>query len=231
MKMFYLLILYGTMYATLFAEINTENTLTDIDNNQYKTVKIGNQIWMAENLKTTHYIDGTEIPEITTPEGWEFTKNGAFCYLNNNPKNNDKSGKLYNWFAVETGKLAPKGWHIPTVNEVNVLIEYLGKETAGAQMKASPKSWYQKDKRLATNTSGFNAIPGGFRNEFNAFDFPNFTAIFWTSDVYVDKPEDVGVYARNGKYAWSYSLFYAFSHVSINDYQKMCGYSVRCIKD
>ena len=79
MKMFYLLILYGTMYATLFAEINTENTLTDIDKNQYKTVKIGNQIWMAENLKTTHYIDGSEIPEITTPEGWEFTKNGAFC--------------------------------------------------------------------------------------------------------------------------------------------------------
>jgi len=109
-------------------EVQEENTsCKDFDGNLYKTISIGNQLWMAENLKTTHYIDGTAIPDITGDTAWNIHPTGAFCIYNNSIENKTTYGLLYNWYAVfDKRELAPDGWHIPSDREWLTLIDFLG---------------------------------------------------------------------------------------------------------
>lgn len=99
--------------------------MRDIEGNVYTTIKIGNQVWTAENLKTTKYNDGTPIPHITYADEWSNLITPGYCYYNNNADNKAKYGALYNFHAVDTGKLAPKGWHVPTGEEWRELEYYL----------------------------------------------------------------------------------------------------------
>ena len=218
---------------------NAYGTVTDIDGNEYKTVKIGNQIWMAENLKTSHYNDGTPIPNVTGDIEWKNLKKGAYCYYDNEIKNNAIYGKLYNWYAVNTGKLAPKGWHVPTHEEWTSLITYLGgKYIAGGKMK-SISYWVGDDgspfmdekgntiglglysNQVGSNSSGFNGLPAGTRsfNDGSSYGI-GIDCNFWSSTEY-----------KTG-FAWGYSLqahnSYCFGtyYLIITD-----GISVRCIKD
>lgn len=124
-------------------------TVTDIENNSYKTIWIGNQHWMAENLRVTQYSDGSSIPNVTDYSEWSALETGAYCwYENSTSENRDDYGALYNYHAVKTNKLCPDGWHLPSEDEVNVLTMHLG----GMEITA--------DK---LNAAGFNFITTGVR--------------------------------------------------------------------
>ena len=195
---------------------NGGSSITDADGNIYHTVIIGTQTWMAENLKTTKYNDGSSIPNVTARSEWIDLSTGAYCNYNNQEKNATIYGRLYNWYAVNTGKLAPKGWHVPTDAEWTVLADFLGGEdVAGDKMKTTT-GW--EDSMGATNESGFSALPGGFRLSFNgAFHSIGSNGVWWTSTRY------------NAHNAWDRELnCYSILH---RHYAPYDGFSVRCVKD
>ncbi|MGC3978546.1 MAG: fibrobacter succinogenes major paralogous domain-containing protein [Paludibacteraceae bacterium] len=178
----------------------TYGTMTDIDGNTYKTVKIGTQTWMAENLKTTKYNDGTAIPNVTNNDTWWSSTTGAYCWYNNDISNKATYGALYNWYAVNTGKLAPKGWHVPTDAEWTTLENYLiangynydgslsGNKIAKALASTtSTTGWSTSTEAGAigndlnkNNRSGFSALPGGSRYD-DGFDGAGKGGYWWSS--------------------------------------------------
>ncbi len=137
------------------------------DGKVYKTVKIGNQVWMAENLNVSKFRNGDPIPEAKSDEEWEKAgrnKQPVWCYYDNEPINGKKYGKLYNWYAViDPRGLAPVGYHIPSETEWTILTDYLGGgEDAEAKMK-SKQGWALVECK-GTNSSGFSGVPGGLRS-------------------------------------------------------------------
>ncbi|SVD09065.1 uncharacterized protein METZ01_LOCUS361919, partial [marine metagenome] len=152
--------------------------VTDIDGNVYGTVQIGDQLWMAENLKVTHYSNGDEIPTGYSNSEWANLSTGAYAVYGDNESNADTYGYLYNWYAVETGNLAPEGWHVATDAEWTALSDYLGgSSVAGGKMKectpgSCPESEYWNSPNTgATNESGFTALPSGSRDYRNGYSF------------------------------------------------------------
>jgi uncharacterized protein (TIGR02145 family) len=204
-----------------------QNNITDIDGNTYKTVKIGSQVWMAENLKTVKYNDGTTIPNITDITQWSNLTTGAWAYYNNDAANNAKYGKLYNWYAVSpttngSKNVCPAGWHVPTDAEWTVLTDYLGGASiAGGKMKEVGTSNWNNYNKYATNLSLFTALPGGNRaekfdgNYFNKGDFG-----YWWSSTDVNS---IG--------AWNRYLRREDGSVDRTELNKNRGFSVRCLKD
>ena len=142
----------------------SDGTVTNIDGNVYKTVKIGKQWWMAENLKTTRYRNGEEIINITDPIQWGALVIGAYCWYNNDISNKGPYGALYNWNAVmDDRNLAPVGWHIPTDEEWTTLSTTLGGESvAGGKLKEAGFSHWNAPNTGATNESGFTVLPNGY---------------------------------------------------------------------
>lgn len=141
-------------------------TLTDQDGNVYKTVTIGTQTWMVENLRTTKYNDGTDIPNVVDDDKWRNLTTGAYCNLLNveNTEIIAIFGRYYNWYAVNTGKLAPNGWHVPTDAEWTKLIDYLGGQyIAAAKLKETGTNHWFTSNNEVTNETGFTALPGGER--------------------------------------------------------------------
>jgi|GEM_PF-4490758 len=138
----------------------------DIDGNVYPAVVIGNQAWTTVNLRVTHYNDGTAIPHVTDGGTWSGLSTPGYCYYNNStdPAKQEKWGALYNWYAVETGKLAPAtgGWRVPTDADWTILSDYLGGvSVAGGKMKEAGTANWSSPNTGATNESGFSALPGG----------------------------------------------------------------------
>lgn len=211
----------------------TYGSVSDIDGNIYKTIQIGTQTWMAENLKTTKYFDGVDIPNVTDFTEWSGLTTGAYCwYYNDISDYKDNYGALYNWFAVNTGKLCPTGWHVPADGEWVTLTTYLGgNEYAGGKLKEtgnthwqSPYNW-EKPYPLATNVSGFTAIPGGSRNVFGDPDFDDWSWIslagYWWSTT-------VSIY--NSAIYWAVINSTDKMHTSYLLHNQS-GFSVRCVKD
>ncbi len=200
----------------------TYGTLTDIDGNKYKTVTIGDQTWMAENLKTTRYNDGTEIPMVMVDTLWGQLTTAGFCWYSNNPSKYKKAyGALYNWYAVANDSLsiAPEGWHVPTDVEWAALETYLGgKDICGAYMK-STMGWNSPNTG-ADNSSGFTGIAGGFRD--------NKTGEFHNVDRYGWWWSATNSGASN---AWYHGLGFDYEYVNRWAYGKNHGMSVRCIQD
>ena len=195
--------------------------LTDIDGNIYKTVQIGNQIWMAENLRVSKYQNGDLIPNVKEEEEWKTLKNSGCCNCENDAANNSKYGKLYNWFAVNDKRgLAPKGWHVPSDEEWEVLIEFLGgNDIAGSELKeAGNGSWIKLNKN-ATNKSGFSALPGGYRYFDGTFGSVGSYGNWWT--------------ASDGRtsYAWYRNMGFDISKVNRCIDYRQSGFSVRCVRD
>jgi uncharacterized protein (TIGR02145 family) len=145
----------------LFNSKKSYSSFKDNEGNTYMTILIGNQTWMAENLKSTKYNDGTDIPY----QGFLNPANSeAYCWYNDDISNKNTYGGLFDLAVVNTGKICPIGWHIPTDSEWGVLIDYLGgSNIAGAKLKEAGTSHWGNDKDGATNESGFTALPGGFR--------------------------------------------------------------------
>ena len=137
-------------------------SMSDQDGNVYKTIVIGNQEWMAENLKTGHYRNGDAIPRVTEMDYWRGLNSGAWIYPSNNPANECPYGKLYHWYAVVDPRgLCPTGWHIPTAADWNQLEDFLGDTIAGTKMKSASSLWAYENG-AGTNESGFSGLPGGF---------------------------------------------------------------------
>jgi len=200
-------------------------SITDIDGTLYKTVNIGSQQWMAENLKVTKYNDGTDIPNIIKAVEWSSLTTGAWAYYDNNEANNAKYGKLYNWYAVSpttngNKNICPSGWHVPTDAEWTVLTEYLGGETvAGSKMKEPGTTNWPFANEDANNSSLFTAVAGGSRNYIG--EFPGMTSgTFWSSTLY-----------GTGGSAYIRMLIPHNGYLNSTNYSKMIGLSVRCLKD
>lgn len=164
-----------------------DNIVTDIDGNVYNTVTIGTQVWMKENLKTTKYNDGTAIPLVIDSPDWSNLKTPGYTW--NICGNNEDSiiaiyGALYNWYTVNTGKLCPTGWHVPSDNEWTTLITYLGGENvAGGKLKAGTADWGSPNIG-ATNESGFTALPGGVCYADGDYSGIGGDGFWWSSSEY-----------------------------------------------
>jgi uncharacterized protein (TIGR02145 family) len=196
-------------------------TIEDIEGNIYNTVTIGNQTWMAKNLKTTRYNDGIAIPLITDSTSWSSLTTPAYCWYNNEASSFKPSyGALYNGYAVSTGKLCPAGWHVPGDSEWTALTSYLGGEAvAGGKLKENGMDFWVSPNTGADNTSRFTAIPGGFRYHDGIFHDFGFSGYWWSSTEY----SETRAYFRYLDY--EYSNAFRFNNLKRN------GFSIRCIKD
>jgi len=198
--------------------------LKDAEGNTYKTVFIGTQQWMGENLKVSKYSDGTTIPNITDNTQWQNNTTGAWAYYNNNAANNTKEGKLYNWYAVSkttngNKNVCPTGWHVPSDAEWTVLTDYLGgASVAGGKMKEVTTYWISPNTD-ATNTSLFTGHPGGHRNDNGGYNYIGRIGFWWSSteDVTAD--------------AWNRVLVYNGGIAGRDSHNKYYGFSVRCLRD
>lgn len=199
------------------------NTSKDIDGNKYKTITIGTQIWMKENLKTTRYNDGTPIPMESDNEEWIKLNSPAFCWYNNELINKEIYGALYNWHAVNTGKLCPEGWHVPADSEWFKLISYLEEDTfeenTGNKLKEAGTEHWKSPNDESNNESGFTALPGGYRSYNGSFNYLGISGYWWSSTEYMETT----VYFWNLRYKSSN----VFKYIS----EKTNGFSVRCMKD
>lgn len=197
-------------------------SMTDQDGNVYKTVTIGTQTWMAENLRTTKYNDGTSIPNVTGDGEWENLSTGAYCNYNNTTNTDTVAtyGRLYNWYAVNTGKLAPKGWHVPTDAEWTKLTDYLGGvAVTGGKLKETGTTHWNSPNTGAINENGFTALPGGIRFNTGTFLSIGEGGVWWSAKE---------CSAAN---AWYRIIYSEGSVVGRSDIGKMVGFSVRCVRD
>ena len=237
MKRFLLLIALTFLAFNISCKKNTaspndDSTVTDTDGNVYETVTIGDQVWMAENLKVTHYRNGDEISNVIDNEDWFNITTGAYCSFNNDDSNIDTYGLLYNWYAVSDSRdLAPLGWHIPTDEEWKKLeifigmsqteaddTSYRGTDEGGKLKETSTTHWLSPNEG-ATNSSGFSALPGGYLLSNGFFGLGTYGA-WWSSST-----ED------SNDHAWHRYLYYYTSDIYRNPSHKEDGFSVRCVKD
>jgi uncharacterized protein (TIGR02145 family) len=206
-------------------ENGSNNAITDIDGNVYHTVIIGTQVWMVENLRTTKYNDGYDITFAFDETAWEANTSGAYTWYNNNiDPNKDSYGALYNLFAVNTGKLAPKGWHVSTDQDWTILIDFLGGDSiARDKLREVGTAHWKSPNEDATNETGFTALPGGDRCIINVCKV-NFEGIgdigSWWS------PED-----NNEVYTFERTISSNYPKVFRDKVNYYMGFSVRCVKD
>lgn len=214
----------GTSYGTQVS-FKTDPVLKDIDGNTYKTVIIGDQVWMAENLRTTKYRDGTPIPNVTDYKIWMNLTTGAYCYFMNSVANGAVYGPLYNFYSVIDNRgLSPSGWHVPSDAEWSILREFLGGEkVAGGKLKETGTKHWNSPNDQADNSSGFTALPGSWRGSGGAFYYNvGACGMWWTSTI-----------SDNPNYPWLYSMWGGTNlGRSIDSYfPKDAGCSIRCIKN
>jgi len=208
--------------TAVFNPNKTYGTVTDIDGNIYKTIKIGDQVWMAENLRTTHYRNGDAIPNVTEDSIWGGLETGAYCNYNNTEDLDTIAtyGRLYNWYVVNDSRgLAPKGWHVPDINDWLILIDYLGGDTIASNKLKEVGDLHWADPFESTNSSGFTALPAGGRYLSKSTNDMGFYTEYWAMPQY------------NTTSAPFLYLFFFDSKVWKGINFKVNGYSVRCIKD
>ena len=200
--------------------------VTDIDGNTYKSVKIGNQVWMAENLKTTKYRDGTLIPNVTDATAWTNLSTGAYCYFSNSSANGAVYGGLYNFFAVVDNRgICPIGWHIPSDTEWMTLRDYLGGENiAGGKLKETGTTHWSSANSGVDNSSGFTAFAGSWRGGDGNFYYNVRTAGWWWTSTSVSATDAWFYYIGDNSIQLLRSSTDPYFH-------KKAGCSVRCIKD
>lgn len=208
-------------YGNVWWNYSDPPTVNDFDGNVYHIITIGTQVWMVENLKTTHYRNGESIPNITGNKAWSKMTSGAYCNYNNDVKNTDAYGRLYNWYAVSDKRnICPAGWHVPADAEWQTLIDYLGGEfVAGGKLKETGLAHWESPNLEATNTSGFSAFAAGSRDNGNgSYGNLGTYTYFWSSTE------------SNGS-AWGHNLSFYYVGIGRFEFDKTFGISVRCIKD
>lgn len=230
--------MFTTMTATITVSYNPSlqyNSVMDIEGNVYKTIDIGTQTWMAENLRTTRYNDNSEIPLVSDKSAWEQLLTPGYCWYENNEEvYKNIFGALYNGYAVNTGKLCPSGWHVPSDNEWKTLEVYLGipqeaieggsrGTNEGLKIKeAGTNNWFLKENINGTNESGFTGLPCGrrFGYDIDTGWGEGVVTYWWSSSGYP-------------QYNWLFCRWLLLDHTEIfRDASQMdFGLSVRCIKD
>lgn len=229
----------GISYGNQLEFVASNGTMgtgcVDTDGNKYQTIIIGNQEWMAENLRTTTYNDGTPIPNVTSINEWANLSTGAYSWYDNNQITYGNAyGALYNWYAMNTLKLCPIGWHLPSIEEWSSLILQIDSNAnfdedelsiiAGGKMKSTrtvpdthPR--WEKPNLGANDEFGFSALPGGFR--VSSLDYGNlgYLGFWWSSTEYLSV------------YSWGVELNFGFESINRSFYFKEDGLSVRCLKD
>jgi uncharacterized protein (TIGR02145 family) len=216
--------IYGTVYMDVptTSKTITFNFMpcTDYDDNNYTIVQIDDQWWMAENLKTTKYSTGDDIPEVTGQSSWMGLTTGAYCYFGNDPDNAPVYGCLYNWYAtIDIRNPCPANWHVPSDADWIVLSSFLGGEAvAGGKMKETGTVHWFSPNAGATNESGFTAVAGGNRSYGN-FDFMGYGGSFWSTTPF----DDI--------FAWNRDIFYYTTAANRHGTDKKSGLSVRCVKN
>jgi uncharacterized protein (TIGR02145 family) len=224
------LILAATTVVLLALEPGSENggsqpqggTVTDIDGNEYHTVAIGSQVWLVENLRVTHYRDGTAIPDVSDNDEWSNLTTGAFCAPEQDTSGGGEAyGLLYNFHTVNDSRgLGPEGWHVPTAAEWRTLIEALGGvRVAGGRMRETGSGHWRIRVPGSTNASGFSALPAGGRGRFGSAGDAGYYATWWSST------------SHDVTYAWHWGLYPDKNSIRYNPGHKASGFSVRCIKD
>jgi uncharacterized protein (TIGR02145 family) len=222
----------GTSYGNDLTFTTTATpSITDIDGNKYYIVTIGNQVWMAENLKVTKYNDGTIIPNVISTTTWTGLTTGAYCDYNNIPSNAVTYGRLYNWYVVDNnaatkavsngGKnVCPIGWHMPSNEEWKTLTTYLGGEAvAGSKLKEAGTSHWQSPNTGATNETGFTGLPSGYRLGYGTFTEFGINGYWWSS-------------SENSASAGYNRLINANTLVmNTGAFTKRTGQNVRCLRD
>jgi len=198
-------------------------TVTDTDGNVYKTIKIGTQWWMAENLRTTKFRNGEEIPNTASNSDWMSLSSSSYCYYNNDfATYGSIYGALYNWKAVNDSRyIAPEGWHIPTDEEWKTLINYLGGfNAAGGKMKEAGTAHWVSPNTGATNSSGFSALPTGSRGgSTGEFGWVGLGNDYWSST------------GNTQTEAWAYYVGNNIAGCLRLSHNKSNGFAIRCIKD
>jgi len=211
---------------------NQAQTVTDYDGNVYNTVTIGTQTWLKENLKVTHYNNSDSIPKVTDNTAWTGLSTGARCYYNNDSAANASVyGALYNWFTVNDSRnLCPTGWHVPSDAEWNILEKYLDNTVdttatgwvgtdIGGKLKETGTTHWNSPNAGATNSSGFSALPGGYRSYSGTYSYVGTDGYLWSATE------------SDAADAWGRDLGYINTNVGRFNYNKRDGFSVRCVSD
>ena len=229
--------IYGNQ--VVFTTLQNYGTVTDFDGNVYNTITIGAQVWTVQNLKTTHYRNGTAIPNVTDNAAWAALSTGAYCNYNNDVANVATYGRLYNWYAAtDANNIAPAGWHLPSYNEWQTLINYLGGlDIAGGKAKETGLIHWLAPNEGADNSSGFTSLPAGSRYyiypangnpERSSFLHLGYSADWWTSTTSINNPQNAPFITNE----WYNTYMYRSGFVGgIGYYDKRTGYSVRLVKD
>jgi len=236
----------GTGYGdeeNFITEIESGNTVTDYDGNVYQTVQIGSQVWMAENLKVTHYADGSAIPLVESNSAWDYLgySDKAYCWYDNSTANRDSYGGLYTWATVMDGAVSsttnpsgvqgvcPDGWHLPSDPEWKQLEMHLGMSQAesdgigyrgtdeGGKLKEAGTTHWSSPNTGATNASDFTALPGAARMYTGSFTGVGDIALFWSTTE------------SDGSRAWIRSLANHRAEVTRFCSVRSGGCSVRCV--
>jgi uncharacterized protein (TIGR02145 family) len=224
---------YNSISKTIKINVADSVTATDVEGNVYHTITIGTQVWMVENLKTTKYNDGTAIPLVTVDTAWSNLSTSGYCWCDNDSTYKNNYGAYYNWYAVNTGKLAPKGWHVPADAEWKLLegavdgqygignpewdiVNDFRGVNAGTNLK-SISGWYGGGN--GTDPYGFSCLPSGFRFSDGTFSFTGYESVLWTSTE------------CSNDSAWYRYLDNTHPEVYRFYFNKKYGFSVRCLKD
>jgi uncharacterized protein (TIGR02145 family) len=216
--------LFCSKTTAVFNPQLTYGTMTDQDGNCYRTIQIGKQVWMAENLRTSRFRNGVPIPVITDSLAWYACRTSACCtYFNTTDSvHNATYGRLYNWYAVnDSNLLAPPGWHVPSSSEWDTLVAFLGGVEASVNKLKEQGKTHWLSTQAAGNGSGFTALPGGCRAGYCYYYGIEYWGFWWSSTSYDMEPN----------LAWYRSLSTPPDSISPWVMFKYNGYSVRCVKD
>jgi uncharacterized protein (TIGR02145 family) len=221
------LLVYLLVSIHLFLAGCQQNTVRDIEGNRYRTIEIGDQVWMAENLRSTSYNDGTPIPNATGYDEWASLETAAYCWYNNDSSYRDPFGALYNWHVLESGELCPEGWHIPSDEEWNALVSSVDNSSrAGGALKESGTEHWRSPNIAASDQLGFAALPGGYRSYNGTFNLMRAAAYWWSAteaNWYGSSSDGSRVIFRSVQHDNAELI----RHIS----EKTNGFSVRCVKD
>ena len=226
MKIIHTFISVWVLTVNLFAQQGKiDTTITDFEGNIYKTVTIGDQHWMAENLNVSKYNDGTLIPNIKENLKWQNNTTGAWAFYKNDAAKYAKYGKIYNWYALSpftngNKNVCPSGWHVPTDDEWQILSNFLGDEgdNGGKIKEVGTKNW-NAPNTSATNSTLFTALPGGYRTYIGEFEGLHEIGCWWSSTE------------SDSEQAYYRTLYFDEAYINNRNKSKVDGFSVRCIKD